>query len=154
ENLLIVAPGLLRGVCQDTHLLERPPVVSALRRTPHGAAVPGQPGGVEGDRTEAVAEDAAEQAGPMQLQGRPEPCPRVASCFPDGLARTFLVVGAAQPVPWSKPADLAYAPDRPLPSLGGLFTRPVHVLCYEVRRRPGFNARFADGSARFLRSPA
>jgi hypothetical protein len=74
--------------------------------------------------------------------------------FPDGLAGTFLVVEAGEPVPWSQPADLVYAPDKPLPPLGGVFTRPVHVLCYEVQRRPGFNACFADGSTRFIRSMA
>jgi hypothetical protein len=73
--------------------------------------------------------------------------------FPGGLDRTLLVVEAAEPVPWSKPADLAYAPDGPLPPLGGVAARPVRVLGWEVGRRPGFNACFADGSARFLRSP-
>jgi hypothetical protein len=71
--------------------------------------------------------------------------------FPDGLASTLLVVEAGEAVPWSKPADLAYNPKGPLPSLGGAFARPVHFLCYEVGRRPGFTATFADGNARFLR---
>jgi hypothetical protein len=72
--------------------------------------------------------------------------------FPDCLAETLLVVEAGEPVPWSKPADLAYDPNGPLPPLGGVYGKPVHVLCYEVRRRPGFNACFADGSARFILS--
>ncbi len=72
--------------------------------------------------------------------------------FPAGLARTILVAEAGEPVPWSKPSDLAYDPDKPLPPLGGLFDKPVHVLCYDVKRTPGFNACFADGSVRFLRS--
>ena len=57
-------------------------------------------------------------------------------------------------MPWSKPADLVYDPGKPLPPLGGAFTKPVHFLCYEVKRRPGFNACFADGSARFISSEA
>jgi prepilin-type processing-associated H-X9-DG protein len=40
-------------------------------------------------------------------------------------------------VPWTRPDDLPYAPDQPLPKLGGLFPN-------------GFNAAFADGSVRFI----
>jgi hypothetical protein len=72
--------------------------------------------------------------------------------FPDGTGKTLLVVEAAQAVPWTKPADLAYDPAKPLPALGGLFTRPGHLLMFEVGRRPGFNTCFADGSARFIPS--
>jgi hypothetical protein len=74
--------------------------------------------------------------------------------FPDGLAETVLVVEAGRPVPWSKPEDLSYDPYGPLPPLGGVFSQPVHFLCYEVGRRPGFNACFADGTVRFLRGDA
>jgi hypothetical protein len=70
--------------------------------------------------------------------------------FPDGLAGTLLVVEAGEAVPWSKPADLAYDPAGPLPPLGGVFTKPVHFFCYELRREPGFNACFADGTTRFI----
>jgi hypothetical protein len=38
-----------------------------------------------------------------------------------------------------------------LPALGGVFDQPVHFLCYEVSRRPGFAAAFADGSVQFIR---
>jgi hypothetical protein len=72
--------------------------------------------------------------------------------FPDGLANTILVVEGGEPVPWSKPAELAYDPAKPLPALGGLYTKPVHFLGYEVRRKPGFNALFADGTVRFIPS--
>jgi prepilin-type processing-associated H-X9-DG protein len=72
--------------------------------------------------------------------------------FPDGLAETILVVEAGEPVPWSKPADLAYDPDGPLPPLGGVFTKPVRFLKFEVSRRAGFNVLFADGSCRFIDS--
>ena len=64
----------------------------------------------------------------------------------------FLVVEAANPVPWTKPADLVYAPDQPLPALGGLFQKPIHLWCYEIGRSDGFNACFADGTVRFMRS--
>ena len=72
--------------------------------------------------------------------------------FPDGRGSTLLVVEAGDPVPWSKPADLAYDPNGPLPRLGAGYTKPVHFLCREVRREPIFVAVFADGSVRFIRS--
>jgi hypothetical protein len=73
--------------------------------------------------------------------------------FPDGLADTLLVVEAAQPVPWPKPADLAYDPARPVPPLRGAFTKPrFSVWGSEARRQVGFHAAFADGSVRFLDS--
>jgi hypothetical protein len=51
----------------------------------------------------------------------------------DGPANTLLIVEAFEAVPWTKPADLPYDPDRPLPQLGGIF-------------RDGFQAAMADGS--------
>jgi hypothetical protein len=70
--------------------------------------------------------------------------------FLDGRANTLLVVEAGEPVPWSKPVDLTYDPSKPLPPLGAGFTTPVHFLCYEVWRKPGFVACFADGSDCFI----
>jgi hypothetical protein len=70
--------------------------------------------------------------------------------FPDGPANTILVVEAGQPVPWTKPADLPYDPEKALPPLGSVYAKPYHFLCYEVGRTPGFNACFADGATRFL----
>jgi hypothetical protein len=64
----------------------------------------------------------------------------------------LLVVEAGEPVPWSKPADLVYDPAGSLPPLGGGFGKPVHFLCYELWRNPGFTASFADGSTSFIRS--
>jgi hypothetical protein len=46
---------------------------------------------------------------------------RVPEDFPDGSFNTFLVVEAGEPVPWTKPEDLSYDPDGPLPDLRGLF---------------------------------
>jgi hypothetical protein len=74
------------------------------------------------------------------------------TAFERGEGTTILVVEAGQPVPWSKPVDLTYDPGGPLPPLGGVFGKPVHFLCYELWRNPGFNAYFGDGSARFIRS--
>jgi hypothetical protein len=72
--------------------------------------------------------------------------------FPDGLRSTLLVVEAGEPVVWSQPVDLAYAPAGPLPQLGAGYKKPVHFLCREVWRNPGFVVSFADGSVRFIQS--
>ena len=55
----------------------------------------------------------------------------------DGLHSTLMVVEAAEPVPWTKPEDVSYDRDAPLPKLGGQFD-------------DGFYFAFGDGSARFL----
>ncbi len=55
----------------------------------------------------------------------------------DGTVNTLMVVEAATTVPWTKPEDLVYAPDRPLPKLGGQF-------------KDGFAAATADGAIHFL----
>jgi prepilin-type processing-associated H-X9-DG protein len=55
----------------------------------------------------------------------------------DGLSYTLMIVEAADAVPWTKPDDLRYSPDKPLPKLGGQFPG-------------GCNAAFGDGSVKFL----
>jgi uncharacterized protein DUF1559 len=55
-----------------------------------------------------------------------------------GNSKTILVVEAAEPVPWTKPEDLPYSPDQPLPKLGGLFVRK------------GFHVMMADGGTRWM----
>jgi hypothetical protein len=62
---------------------------------------------------------------------------RIPADFPGGTARTFLIVEAGEPVPWTKPAELAYDPDRPLPDFRGIF-------------QDGFRARMVDCSARWV----
>jgi hypothetical protein len=63
---------------------------------------------------------------------------RLASDFPDGPSATIMLIEAGEPVPWTKPADLTYDAERPLPRLGGLFA-------------DGFNAAFVDCSVHFLK---
>jgi len=63
--------------------------------------------------------------------------PRWPTKFMDGTFSTFLVVEAAEPVPWTKPRDVPYDPRKPLPKLGGLFA-------------DGFHAVMADGNVRFV----
>jgi hypothetical protein len=46
----------------------------------------------------------------------------------DGTANTILVVEAGTAVPWTKPVDLPYAADKPLPKLGGPFKDVIHAV--------------------------
>jgi hypothetical protein len=61
---------------------------------------------------------------------------RFPASFPDGLARTFLVVEGGEAVPWTKPQDIPYD-GKMVPKLGGLFA-------------DGFHAAMADGTVRFV----
>jgi hypothetical protein len=58
--------------------------------------------------------------------------------FLDGTSSTILVAEAGKPVPWTKPEDLHYADDGPLPELGGLF-------------KDVFQVAFVDGKAYTLK---
>jgi hypothetical protein len=51
---------------------------------------------------------------------------------------TLLIIEAGTPVPWTKPEELAYAPDQPLPSFGTPFRECIRTS-------------FADGSSLHLR---
>ncbi len=58
--------------------------------------------------------------------------------FKDGISNTILIVEAAQAVPWTKPDDIAFDPNKPIaPRLSTHF-------------RSGFNVLLADGSVRSL----
>jgi hypothetical protein len=59
--------------------------------------------------------------------------------FRDGTSYTFLVIEAGDAVPWTKPADLPYDAEKPLPKRGGLF-------------RDGFHAAMSDGGIRFIKN--
>jgi hypothetical protein len=63
---------------------------------------------------------------------------RFPASFTDGTSNTLLVVEAAESVPWTKPADLAYDAAKPLPKLG---------TCWAGG---GFLAALADGSVRMV----
>ncbi len=72
--------------------------------------------------------------------------------FPNGTAQTILVVEAAEPVPWTQPADLVYDPHGPLPPLGGVFTGEGRFSLFGSSREKGFHAGMADGSVRFIQA--
>jgi RNA polymerase sigma factor (sigma-70 family) len=58
--------------------------------------------------------------------------------IPDGTVSTILIVEAKAAVPWTRPSDLPYAPDKQVPEMGGI-------------SKKGFNVATADGSVRFLK---
>lgn len=74
---------------------------------------------------------------------------RIPDDFPDGTANTLLVTEAGEAAPWTKPADLAYEADRPLPPLGGVFTGESRFSLFGSRRRKGIMMALADGSIHF-----
>jgi hypothetical protein len=69
--------------------------------------------------------------------------------FPDGTSNTLLVIEAGEAVPWTKPDELEYHPDKPLPPLGGIF-RVETWLDRQRNKRDGFYTAFADGSVRWF----
>ncbi len=71
---------------------------------------------------------------PAFIKGEATPFP---AWIPDGTSNTILIIEAGNPVPWTKPEDLHYADDEPLPELGGLFPNVIH-------------AAFADGAVHTL----
>jgi len=56
----------------------------------------------------------------------------------DGTSNTILTVEAQRDIPWTKPEDISFIPNGPLPELGG-FTPD------------GFNAGFMDGSVHYIK---
>jgi hypothetical protein len=57
--------------------------------------------------------------------------------FTDGLSNTILVIEAGEPVPWTKPEEIEYDPDQPLPYLRPPFKDLIRL-------------GLGDGSARFI----
>jgi RNA polymerase sigma factor (sigma-70 family) len=60
---------------------------------------------------------------------------------PDIGTHTIMIAEAGRSVPWTKPEDLPYDPDEPLPELGGLF-------------KDGFNVAMFDGSVQWIQKDA
>lgn len=55
----------------------------------------------------------------------------------DGTSNTFMIAEAGEGVPWTKPADIAFDPQKPLPKMGGIFDG-------------NFNVALGDGSVRHI----
>jgi hypothetical protein len=56
----------------------------------------------------------------------------------DGTSNTVMLVEAKRDVPWTRPDDILYSPDQPLPELGGFHNGII-------------SAAFADGSAQTIK---
>lgn len=69
----------------------------------------------------------------------------------DGSSLTFLVVEAGEAIPWTKPADLVVAADRPLPLLGAALKNPFRFPGWNDRKEGRFRALYADGTVRTVR---
>ncbi|HEY7329165.1 MAG TPA: sigma-70 family RNA polymerase sigma factor [Gemmataceae bacterium] len=103
---------------------------------PGGAGMPGLPGGPAGGPGMMPPGAIFPPAGtvPAFVKGETTMFP---ASFVDGTSNIILIIEAGNPVPWTKPEDLRYADDEPLPELGGLFPNVIH-------------AAFADGSVHTL----
>jgi hypothetical protein len=55
----------------------------------------------------------------------------------DGTSNTIGVVEAKRDIPWTKPEDILFDPDKDVPMLGGFF-------------KDGYSVGLCDGSVRFL----
>jgi hypothetical protein len=73
---------------------------------------------------------------------------RLPDDFPDGPSETILVAEAGEPVPWTRPEDLVYDVQGPLPSLGGIFTGEGSRSLVGRNREKRFHVGLADGSVR------
>lgn len=62
--------------------------------------------------------------------------PHIANIL-DGTSNTILIVETKRPVPWTKPEDIPFDPEKPLPELGGWNSN-------------GFRVTMADGSVQFI----
>src|SRR5262249_54876788 len=60
--------------------------------------------------------------------------------FVFGTSNFISVVEGGEAIPWSKPLDLPYHPEKSLPKLGGLFL-------------VGFHALYLDAEVKFIRLP-
>lgn len=55
--------------------------------------------------------------------------------FPDGTSNTVLIVEAGPPVPWTKPEEISYDADAPLPHLDTLFPDIIRLTLADGSRR-------------------
>jgi hypothetical protein len=53
------------------------------------------------------------------------------TAIPDGASNTIAVAEAAKPVPWTKPEDLSFSLEGPLPPLGGPFADGFHATLFD-----------------------
>jgi hypothetical protein len=75
---------------------------------------------------------------------------RIPTSFEDGTANTLLVAEGGRAVPWTKPEDLVYDPDGPLPPLGGVFRGDAPFRIFGSNRWKGMHAALGDASVRSI----
>jgi hypothetical protein len=66
------------------------------------------------------------------------------------LDSVILVAEASKPVPWTKPEDIEYSDDQPLPALGGVFVGGGRFSLFGENRKKGCCAALADGHVAFV----
>jgi hypothetical protein len=76
--------------------------------------------------------------------------PKLPTDFKGTISGTILVVEGGEAVPWTKPQDIDYDPNKPLPKLGGVYTGPGRFRLLPSSRLEGTYVGMADGSARFV----
>jgi hypothetical protein len=68
--------------------------------------------------------------------------------FPDGTSNTILIVEAGTAVPWTKPADLPYSPDSPIPPLGALSPKYFLVAMADSSVRTVYKEQVTEATLR------
>ncbi len=61
------------------------------------------------------------------------------------------MIEAGEAVPWTKPAELIFAPNEPLPALGGMFKERFRFSSLTFEGSKDILAVFADGSVHQIR---
>jgi hypothetical protein len=69
----------------------------------------------------------------------------------DGVSNTILVIEAGEAVPWTKPVELPYNADEPLPPLGGMFKERFRFSSLTFESSKDILAVFADSSVHKIR---
>jgi hypothetical protein len=75
--------------------------------------------------------------------------PRTARELKEARGQILVVVEAGEALPWTKPADIAYAEGRPVAELGAIFRRGSGIL--RLNNLDGFHGVRWDGSIEFFR---
>src|SRR5262245_55898338 len=75
---------------------------------------------------------------------------RILEDFPDGSSNTILIAHAAKAVPWTKPEDLVYDPNQPVPELGGVFPGKARFPLLGAKATHMKLVAMADGIVRQL----